>query len=84
MQLTCNMLSCGLPIFETLCDFTGFVPIDNLYKFKNKRPHSALLFFVLCPEFNLSKGWNAVLKMEDIAGVRIDCGGRAERLSELP
>jgi len=38
----------------------------------------------LCPEFNLSKGWNAVLKMEDIAGVRIDCGGRAKRLSELP
>jgi len=35
----------------------------------------------LCPEFNLSKGWNAVLKMEDIAGVRIDCGGRAKRLS---
>jgi len=43
-----------------------------------------MLFFVLCPEFNLSKGWNAVLKMEDIAGVRIDCGGRAKRLAELP
>jgi len=39
---------------------------------------------ILCPEFNLSKGWNAVLKMEDIAGVRIACGGRAKRLSELP
>jgi hypothetical protein len=35
------------------------------------------LFFVLCPEPPPINALGVLLKMEDIAGVRKDCGGRA-------
>ena len=39
-----------------------------------KKSTLRLHLFVLCPEQPTSKEVDAILKMEDIAGVRIDCG----------
>jgi hypothetical protein len=39
--------------------------------------------YVLCPEPFPSKGKGALLKMEGIAGVRENCGGRANCLAGL-